>query len=108
MIVEARIAYRGADGRVTEIYGHREAASYRLTPGADAAIRVPPGLFKEAGGALLVAVTLAGGGEEDRPPPVRVAVAAVPQPASACACCVYVEDRFSAIRLNRAQGSPEP
>jgi hypothetical protein len=101
VIVEARLLFRDHDGRLSEIHGHREAGSFRLESGADAALRVPRALFKEPG-ALLVAVSLAGGGDGGSPP-VHVAVVPVGEAASSCQCCVYVPDRFTAIRLNRSR-----
>ncbi len=104
VIAEARLSYRDGSGTLSEIYGYREVGDLLLTPGANTVIRVPRTVFREQG-ALLVAVTLAGGGGEDGgappPPPVHVAAAPVREAASSCVCCVYVPDRFTAIRLNR-------
>lgn len=99
VIVEARLDFIDEAEHQTVIYGHRETASYPLTPGTDAEISVPWSLFKEPG-ALLVAVALTGGGEPLGP---RVIVQALPVEPASCERRVYAKDRFTAIRLNRRQ-----
>lgn len=98
MIVEARLDITDAAERRTVVYGHRETASHLLTPGTNAEISVPRGLFKEPG-ALLVAVALG----VSEPGGSTVVVQALPVEPAPCEQRVYVKDRFTTIRLNRRQ-----
>jgi hypothetical protein len=97
LIVEARVDYLDASSRRSAIYGHRELASYRLTASSDNELSVPISVFKEPG-ALLVAVHVVSAGA------TMVQVRELPVGPNSCERHVYVEDRFTAIRLNQSEG----
>ncbi len=99
VIVETRLDYIDELNRRTLLYGHRLLGSYKISPGASTEITVPLSAFNEPGALLIAAVS-------DRLIGSRVAgtlVHALPVGAASCEQRVYVHDRFTAIRLNRAR-----
>ncbi len=97
---ETRLDYLDAAGRPSVIYGHRLLGSYAIVPGEVPSLRVPGDVFKESG-ALLVVATVLRADRPERRAETLARVLAVDK--DACPRHVYVEDRFTAVRLNRAQ-----
>lgn len=98
LMVESRVEYIGTDNRTTTVLGHRPIGSYDIAANEVATLTVPRDVFRESG-ALIVAMAMPGmrGARQYavRSEAVRVAD---------CGRRIYVEDRFSAIRLNRQAG----
>lgn len=97
-IVESRIDFIDGAGQRTERFGHREIGRYALQSDGRNEISVPRTVLREPG-ALLVVVTMRTKSEDRR----KTVADAYPVDLPACPHRVYTQDRFTAIRLNRAR-----
>jgi len=97
LIVESRVAYIGKDNRPTTVTGHRSIGGYELAAGEAGNLTVPRHVFRESGALIVVLATPGMRGAR------RYAVAALDVAIADCPKRIYVEDRFTAIRLNQSR-----
>ena len=99
LIVEAQISYIDNDNRKTIAFGHRPIGRFPVVPGDSATLSVPRDVFRESG-AIVVVVS-----SSDLSSAQRYTVASANVLLADCSHRIYVEDRFTAIRLNRKDGT---